>query len=28
VSQLDYRALLANTKLPVAIAPVAGTEAV
>lgn len=28
VSQLDYRALLANTKLPVAIAPVANTEAV
>jgi putative ABC transport system permease protein len=28
VGQLDYRALLANTKLPVAIAPVANTEAV
>lgn len=28
VGQLDYRALLANTKLPVAIAPVAETEAV
>src|SRR4051794_39833328 len=27
VSQLDYRALLANTKLPVAIAPVANTDA-
>jgi len=28
VGQLDYRALVANTALPVAIAPVAGTEAV
>ncbi|MCC6553286.1 MAG: ABC transporter permease [Polyangiaceae bacterium] len=28
VGQLDYRALLANTTLPIAIAPVAGTEAV
>lgn len=28
VGQLDYRALVANTKLPVAIAPVANTEAV
>src|SRR4051812_2503541 len=28
VGQLDYRALLANTKLPVAIAPVAETDAV
>lgn len=28
VGQLDYRALVANTKLPIAIAPVANTEAV
>ena len=28
VGQMDYRALVANTKLPVAIAPVANTEAV
>ncbi len=28
VSQLDYRALLANAKLPIAIAPTASTEAV
>ncbi len=27
VGQLDYRALVANTELPVAISPVAGTEA-
>jgi putative ABC transport system permease protein len=27
VGQLDYRALVANTKLPIAIAPVANTEA-
>ena len=28
VGQLDYRALVANAKLPIAISPVAGTEAV
>src|SRR6185312_4248048 len=28
VGQMDYRALVANTKLPVAIAPVANTNAV